>query len=79
MWLVVATPAEPMLILPGLALAYAMNSATVFTGSDGWTTITLGPYAKPAAGAICLSRSKDNDLLFTVALMALADVTESSV
>src|SRR5262249_38828039 len=28
-------PAEAMLILPGLALAYAMNSGTVFAGNDG--------------------------------------------
>ena len=29
-----------MLILPGLVFAYAMNSGTVFAGTDGLTTIT---------------------------------------
>ncbi len=47
-------PAPPvaMLILPGLALAYAMNSATVFAGTDGLTTITSGTRTMPATGAM---------------------------
>ena len=28
-----------MVILPALALAYAMNSGTVVTGTDGWTAM----------------------------------------
>src|SRR5262249_50028938 len=35
-------PNEPMLILPGLVLASAMNSATVCAGTDGFATITSG-------------------------------------
>ena len=31
-------PAVPHSSLPGLALAQAMSSGTVFTPSDGWTT-----------------------------------------
>ena len=35
-------PGDPKLILPGLALAYAVNSGTVLAGTDGFTTITNG-------------------------------------
>src|SRR6516165_4088070 len=41
-----------MLILPGLALAYAMNSGTVLAGTDGWISITLGTRSMPATGAM---------------------------
>ena len=41
-WVSVPGPDEPYESLPLLALAYAMNSASVFTGSDGGTTSTLG-------------------------------------
>jgi hypothetical protein len=33
-WPVLPTPAEPMLIRPGLALAGAMNSVTVLAGTE---------------------------------------------
>ena len=35
-------PAEPKLIFPGFAFAYAISSASVFTGSDGCTASTSG-------------------------------------
>src|SRR5215510_10118568 len=41
-----------MLILPGLALAWAMNSGTVATGSDGFTCMTCGTRWMLATGAI---------------------------
>ena len=41
---------DAMLSLPGLALAYAMNSGTVFAATDGWTTITSGTRMMPATG-----------------------------
>ena len=34
-------PPDPILILPGLALAWAMNSGIVLAGTDGCTSITL--------------------------------------
>ena len=40
-----------ILILPGLALAYAMNSGTVLAGNDGWTAITLVVRMMLAIGA----------------------------
>jgi len=43
-------------ILPGLALASAMSSATVVAGTDGCTSITLVSSIVPATGA--LSRRK---------------------
>ena len=36
--------------MPGLALAYAMNSFTLLTGSDGCTTIVLVTKASIAIG-----------------------------
>ena len=36
----VPMPVDAMLILPGLALAYAMNSGTVWADSDGLTATT---------------------------------------
>ena len=36
------TPADAKLILPGLALAAAMNSASVLNGCEGCTTSTFG-------------------------------------
>src|SRR5439155_14995997 len=38
----VPLPDEAMLILPGFALQYAMNSATVFAGNALVTSITFG-------------------------------------
>src|SRR3982074_1649187 len=45
-------PGDAMLILPGLAFAWAMNSATVLAGNDGWTTRTFGTRLMLATGAI---------------------------
>ena len=57
-WTEVPMPAEPMLILPGLAFAYATNSGTVLAGKDGLTTITLAPRWILATGT--MSRMKLN-------------------
>src|SRR5262245_44131607 len=40
----VPIPVIAILILAGLALAYAMNSATFFAGTDGLTTIVRGAH-----------------------------------
>ena len=52
----VPTPGDAMLILPGLALAKAMNSGTVLAGNAGTTTMTAGSRLMPATGA--MSRMK---------------------
>ena len=39
----VPLPAEPILILPGFALAYAMNAGTLCAGTAGFTSMTAGP------------------------------------
>jgi hypothetical protein len=41
-----------MLILPGLAFAFARNSGTVFAGTDGLTTITNGVVQIMATGTV---------------------------
>jgi hypothetical protein len=71
-------PPDAMLILPGLAFAYTMNSATDFAGNDWFTTITPGLRRKLATGAMSRIKSK---LSFSksVALNALVDVTCRSV
>ena len=45
-------PPEPIAILPGLALAWAMNSGTLFTGSDGFTCMSWGTRTMLAIGAV---------------------------
>jgi hypothetical protein len=42
-------PADAMLIVPGLALAWAMNSGTVLAGTEGLICITRGRLTKLAA------------------------------
>ena len=49
-------PGDAMLILPGFALAWAMNSGTVFAGTVGCTTRTFGTAIMEATGA--MSRMK---------------------
>ena len=49
-------PPEAKLILPGLALAYVMNSGTVLAGTEGCTTITAGSRLRLATGV--MSRMK---------------------
>jgi hypothetical protein len=51
-WGGVPVPADAMLTLPGLVLAWAMNSATVLAGNDGCTTMTRGWRMMVATGAI---------------------------
>src|SRR5207249_1399542 len=51
-WTFVPLPADAKLSLPGLALAYAMNSGTVVAGTEGFTAITLAARTMPATGAI---------------------------
>jgi hypothetical protein len=46
----------PMLILPGVALAEAMNSGRVFAGNDECIVMTIGKRTTPATGA--MSRMK---------------------
>ena len=41
-----------MLILPGLALVYSINSGTVLAGTDGFTSMTKGVRMMPATGAM---------------------------
>src|SRR5215831_12701568 len=41
-WFPEPMPADAILILPGLALAWVMNSGTVLTGTDGFTSMTKG-------------------------------------
>src|SRR6202166_4029931 len=55
---VVPLPTDAMLILPGLALAYAMNSGTVLAGTEGCTTITMGTSVTPQTGAMSRTRLK---------------------
>src|SRR5215510_11562091 len=51
-WSVVPIPPDPLLILPGWALAEAMNSATVLTGTDGCTSMMRGTRMMPHTGAM---------------------------
>ena len=55
---VVPVPLEATFSLPGLALAWAMNSDTVFAGTEGCTTMTLGTRIRPAIGAMSRMKSK---------------------
>ena len=45
-------PLEARLIFPGLAFAYAMNSATELIGNDGLTSRTKISRFRPATGAM---------------------------
>jgi hypothetical protein len=51
MWMVDPLPEDAMLSLPGLALAYAINSGIDLTGTDGFTTTTFGKRIRPATGS----------------------------
>ena len=50
-------PPDAMLSWPGCALAYSMNSGTVFTGSDGVTSMTSGVIVLQAIGAMSWMKS----------------------
>src|ERR1700704_4483739 len=73
---VLPLPNEAMLILPGLAWASAMNSATVLAGSAGFTFIAKGKDARPATGIRSRNRSKGSDSK-SVALTAFEAVTRA--
>src|SRR5262249_48610088 len=47
-----------MLILQGLALTWVMNSGTVLTGTDGFTSMKLGSRRTPATGAMSRRKTK---------------------
>ncbi|RYY93548.1 MAG: hypothetical protein EOO24_26570, partial [Comamonadaceae bacterium] len=49
-WMLLPLPDEPMFSLPGLPLASAVSSATLFTGTEGLTTSTLGTAPTLAMG-----------------------------
>ena len=55
-WEALPLPPDAMLILPGLALAQAMNSATVLAGTARLTIITSGRLLIMATGV--MSRMK---------------------
>ena len=76
MWLAEPMPPDAMLILPGLALAPAMNSGSVLTGTAGFTSIR-GNIGDAADGFDVVEEIEVE--LLSVALTALAVVTMSSV
>ncbi len=55
-WEADPVPNDAMVILPGLALASAIRSATVLAGTDGFATITMGKETSPATGAMSRCR-----------------------
>src|SRR5262249_23310450 len=67
-----------MLILPGLALAWAMNSGTVMAGTDGGTAMTFASRLMAAIGAVSRMKLKLS-LSDRQALMALGEAARSSV
>src|SRR3954470_24909795 len=54
----VPLPDDAMLILPGLALQYSMNSGTVLAGKALVTSITLGERTSPATGCMSVTMLK---------------------
>jgi hypothetical protein len=55
-WMELPVPDDAILILPGLALAWAMNSGTVLAGNEGFTSMIFGAVSRLATGA--MSRMK---------------------
>ena len=51
-WVKFPVPLETWLILPGLALAWVMNSATVLAGNDGLTNKTKESLLMLATGTM---------------------------
>src|SRR5262249_11114930 len=74
----VPMPADATVILPGLALARAINSATVVAGTDGCASNTNGYQASPATGAISRLKLKLS-FSYNEVLIAFAEVTRRSV
>src|SRR5262245_50956057 len=62
-------PNEPMLIVPGFALASAISSATVLAGTDGCAASTIGRSVSPDTGARSRCRS-NGTLVIRVAMRA---------
>ena len=56
----VPMPADAIVILPGLVLARAINSATV-VGTDGCAANTNGYQTSPATGTISRRKLKGSD------------------
>jgi hypothetical protein len=71
MWEMLPLPADAMLSFPGLAIAKAINSGTVFPGTDGWVTMTRGSRLILATGAMSRMKLKLS-LSYSVALIAFA-------
>ena len=56
MWITLPCPDEAKLTSPGLALASAIRSLTVFAGTDGLTTISSGPCDSWTIGVMSVDR-----------------------
>src|SRR6516165_12026607 len=67
-----------MLILPGFALAYAMNCGTDLAGTDGCTTMVFGRRTTAVTGSMSRMKLKLS-LSYSVALIAFTAVTQRSV
>src|SRR4051794_17758635 len=74
----VPVPYEAILILPGLPLAWAINSLTFLAGTDGCTAITKGRRTKLATGAMSRRKLKPS-FSKSVALIAFEAETKTSV
>ena len=72
-------PAVANVIVPGFALASAMYSCSVLTGTDGLTTSTCGLPATSATGARSFSVSNWILPLYSVGFAAKLLVCMSSV
>ena len=72
------TPAEPKLMLPGLALAAAIRSFRVFTGEPSGTTTSIGPLATLVIGTRSFLVSKAM-FLYRCGLMVMLPEAISSV
>src|SRR5215467_8401248 len=60
-WLVEPTPNDATLVLPGLAFACAINSATDLIAIDGFTAKTSAPLDKTATGTRSRWRLNGNE------------------
>ena len=71
-------PAEPKVMLPGFALASAMNSFTVFAGTEGWSVSMLGAETACEIGAKSRNASYGS-FAYMLGLMASVESPISSV
>ena len=74
----VPRPAEPKVMVPGFALASAMNSFTVFAGTDGCTVRMFGDSTTSEIGAKSRSASYGS-FAYMLGLIASVDRPISSV